>query len=224
MNHSHQSGGGGVAALSVTSNFILVIAKLVIGLAIGSVSVISEAVHSGVDLVAALIALFAVKKSGEEADLRHPYGHGKIENISGVIEALLIFLAAISLGKHLWPTVDLSWVDPVAAILVAGLIFKAAYDLTIESGRDLLDARLPAEEEETIQKAALGVSPKIREIHKLRTRKGGHIRYADMHVVVDRTTSLADAHSLSHQISAAVAREFPGTITTTHIEPEELSK
>ena len=84
-----------VAWLSVVSNTTLVVGKLVIGLIIGSVSVISEAIHSAVDLVAAAIALVAVKTAGKPADERHPYGHGKIENISGTVEALLIFLAAV---------------------------------------------------------------------------------------------------------------------------------
>jgi cation diffusion facilitator family transporter len=83
-----------VALLSVASNAFLVIVKLVIGLFIGSISVISEAIHSGVDLVAALIALFSVRKSAKPADYHHPYGHGKVENISGTIEAILIFFAA----------------------------------------------------------------------------------------------------------------------------------
>jgi len=84
-----------VALLSVTSNTSLVILKLVAGMMIGSVSVISEAIHSGMDLLAAIIALFAVRKSGKPADEDHPFGHGKVENISGTLEAFLIFLAAI---------------------------------------------------------------------------------------------------------------------------------
>ena len=70
-----------VALLSVISNSILVAMKLLIGLLIGSVSVISEAIHSGVDLVAAGIALFAVKKAAKPADTRHPFGHGKIRSV-----------------------------------------------------------------------------------------------------------------------------------------------
>lgn len=85
---------GSVALLSVASNTFLVGIKLAIGLLIGSISVISEAIHSGVDLVAALIALFSVRKSAKPADHHHPYGHGKVENISGTIEAILIFFAA----------------------------------------------------------------------------------------------------------------------------------
>lgn len=83
-----------VALLSVASNTALVLLKVVVGLFTGSVSIISEAIHSGVDLIAATIAWFAVRTSGQPADEDHPFGHGKYENISGTVEALLIFLAA----------------------------------------------------------------------------------------------------------------------------------
>jgi len=83
-----------VALLSVASNSTLVLLKLAVGIMIGSVSILSEAIHSGVDLLAAVIAFLAVRTSGKPADQDHPFGHGKVENISGVVEALLIFLAA----------------------------------------------------------------------------------------------------------------------------------
>ncbi len=82
------------ARLSVISNSLLIIMKLAVGLLTRSVSIISEAIHSSMDLIAAVIAFSAVKISGTPADERHPFGHGKIENVSGVIEAVLIFVAA----------------------------------------------------------------------------------------------------------------------------------
>ncbi|MBA4322884.1 MAG: cation transporter [Odoribacter sp.] len=84
-----------IARLSILSNTCLIIMKLVVGLISGSVSIISEAIHSSMDLIAAIIAFLSVKISDNPPDSRHPYGHGKVENISGVIEALLIFVAAI---------------------------------------------------------------------------------------------------------------------------------
>ncbi|MDQ7095518.1 cation diffusion facilitator family transporter [Desulfosporosinus sp. PR] len=84
-----------VATLSVASNSFLTLTKIVIGVLSGSVSILSEGIHSGIDLVAAFIALFAVRESGKPADSRHAYGHGKIENVSGTIEAVLIFIAAV---------------------------------------------------------------------------------------------------------------------------------
>lgn len=83
------------ARISVASNLSLVILKFVAGFMSGSVSVISEAIHSMMDLLAAIIAFFSVRVSDTPADERHPYGHGKYENVSGVVEALLIFVAAI---------------------------------------------------------------------------------------------------------------------------------
>jgi cation diffusion facilitator family transporter len=83
------------ARLSVISNTGLVLMKFIVGFSIGSVSIISEAIHSSMDLVAAVIAFFAVRKSAEPPDAHHEFGHGKFEDISGLIEALLIFIAAI---------------------------------------------------------------------------------------------------------------------------------
>ncbi len=85
----------GVAKLSVISNTILVGSKLAIGFVTGSVSIIAEGIHSGIDLVAALIAYFAVRVADRPPDETHAYGHGKYENISGTVEALLIILAAV---------------------------------------------------------------------------------------------------------------------------------
>lgn len=84
-----------VARLSLLSNSTLIVLKLLVGLATGSVSIISEAIHSTMDLLAAIIAFFSVRISDRPADEAHPYGHGKVENISGVIEALLILAASI---------------------------------------------------------------------------------------------------------------------------------
>lgn len=83
-----------VARLSIFSNISLIIMKLIVGIFTGSVSILSESIHSTVDLLASIVAFFSVKISDKPADENHPYGHGKFENVSGVIEALLIFLAS----------------------------------------------------------------------------------------------------------------------------------
>ncbi|WP_394698758.1 cation diffusion facilitator family transporter [uncultured Methanoregula sp.] len=83
------------AHISVISNAGLVLMKFVVGFAIGSVSIMSEAIHSSMDLIAAVIAFFSVRKSAEPPDAAHSFGHGKFEDVSGLIEALLIFVAAI---------------------------------------------------------------------------------------------------------------------------------
>ncbi|HEY5556036.1 cation diffusion facilitator family transporter [Acetobacterium sp.] len=82
------------ALLSIFSNTLLIILKVVAGILSGSVSIISEAIHSSMDLMASLVAFMSVRTSAKPADRDHPYGHGKIENISGIVEGLLIFIAA----------------------------------------------------------------------------------------------------------------------------------
>ncbi|NOY49793.1 MAG: cation transporter [Chlorobi bacterium] len=82
------------ARLSIYSNTLLIILNLVVGLFSGSISIISEAIHTVIDLLASIMAYFSVKVSDKSADDIHQYGHGKFENISGVIEAILIFIAS----------------------------------------------------------------------------------------------------------------------------------
>ncbi len=84
-----------VARLSIYSNIFLLLMKLIVGVFMGSISVLSEALHSGIDLLAAIIANYSVRKAGQPADADHKFGHGKFENVSGTVEALLIFIAAI---------------------------------------------------------------------------------------------------------------------------------
>jgi len=283
-----------VAWLSVFSNTLLVLFKIIIGILIGSVSVISEAIHSGVDLLAAVIALFAVKTSSKSADEGHPFGHGKVENISGAVEALLIFIAAgwiiyeavlklirpqsinmailgvavmllsaavnifvsrklfkvgretdsvalladawhlrtdvytslgvmaglalIAAGEKIFPGRILTWVDPVAAIVVALMIIRAAYELTVQSARDLLDANLP--EEETWIRNEIGkLKLPIRGFHHLRTRKAGATRFVDLHLMMDKDISIQESHRISDQIAAWIRERFPTTQVMVHEEP-----
>ena len=83
-----------VVLVSIVSNSALIAFKVVAGILMGSVAVISEAIHSSIDLIASVVAYIAIAKADEPADAGHPFGHGKFENISGFFEALLIFFAA----------------------------------------------------------------------------------------------------------------------------------
>ena len=82
------------AALSIVSNALLIALKLVAGVITGSIAIITEAIHSSVDLIASVVAFVSVRKAGEPADADHPYGHDKIENLAAVIEGLLILVGA----------------------------------------------------------------------------------------------------------------------------------
>lgn len=83
------------AALSVGSNLVLTVAKLVLGMVTGSVAVLSEAAHSASDLIASGIAFGAVRTASRPADRGHPYGHEKAENLAAVAEGLLVLGAGL---------------------------------------------------------------------------------------------------------------------------------
>jgi cation diffusion facilitator family transporter len=85
------------AWVSIGVNAALIAFKLAVGVISGSISIISEAVHSSTDLAAAVIALVSVRKASQPADLHHRYGHDKVENFSGFIEAAIVFAAGIAI-------------------------------------------------------------------------------------------------------------------------------
>ena len=78
-----------VALTSVLAALFLVAVKVIVGMATGSLGILSEAAHSALDLGAAVITLFAVRLADKPADADHTYGHGKIESFSALIETLL---------------------------------------------------------------------------------------------------------------------------------------
>jgi len=293
---SEQQKKSRVAALSVASNSVLVVFKLIVGVLIGSVSVLSEAIHSGMDLIAALIAFFAVRIAGRAADEEHPFGHTKVENISAAIEALLIFTAAIWiiveavrklisprpietvgwgvgimfistianlivsrqlfkvgketdsaaltadawhlrtdvytsvgvtaglgiiwLGRFFFPGLNLNWIDPIAAIAVAGLIIHAAYDLTRRAVEDLVDQSMPVEEKKWMQNYLSSMYPTVRSFHRLRTRKAGATRFINVHLALDSKLTVSESHAIGDKIVADFKAHFPHDVDViVHIEP-----
>lgn len=131
---------GSAARLSVISNTVLVLLKLAVGLATGTVSVVAEAAHSANDLVAAVFAFVAVRKAGEPADESHPFGHGKFESLSGFLEALLIFGAAVGI---VWASIHrlLAGGEPERLGLGMGVMLVSAVLNTVISRRLLITAR-----------------------------------------------------------------------------------
>lgn len=84
----------GAAGLSIASNALLIAIKLAAGAITGSIAIVTEAVHSTIDLVASVVAFVSVRKADEPADAEHPYGHGKVESLAATIEGLLILIGA----------------------------------------------------------------------------------------------------------------------------------
>lgn len=153
-NHNRKTGqplgrGAKTALLSIVSNSLLIALKAVVGVLSGSVSIISEAIHSSTDLIASIIAFISVRRSSIPADREHPFGHGKIENVSGVIEGILIFIAAgliinEAIGKIISPEpIDQVWLAigvMLFSALVNTLVSRKLYRVSVEEGSMALEA------------------------------------------------------------------------------------
>ncbi|HOI58997.1 MAG: cation diffusion facilitator family transporter [Methanoculleus sp.] len=279
------------ARLSVVSNMLLVVAKLVVGIAIGSVGIISEAIHSGIDLVAAVVAYFSVRQSARPPDECHTFGHGKYESISGLLEAVLILVAAVlivnealrnllggeetlnveglglgiavmlfSAGVNFYVSSRLmavakktesialesdAWhlrtdvytsagvvlglvlirltglvvLDALIALVVAGIILRAAFDLIRRSFEDLVDRSLPPEEEARIREIINEHCTDVINFHRLRTRRSGPNRFVDLHLVVPKTATLEEAYGIVKHVETDVKGEFPRTSVTIRVQP-----
>jgi cation diffusion facilitator family transporter len=139
-----------VARLSILSNTCLIIMKVVAGIMSGSVSILSEAIHSSMDLMAAVIAFFSVRVSDNPPDSRHPYGHGKVENMSGVIEAILIFIAAIWIileavkkiteGSHELESIGIGSLVMLVSAVVNTIVSRKLYKVARETQSVALEA------------------------------------------------------------------------------------
>lgn len=279
-----------VARLSIYSNTFLLLIKLAIGIIMGSISVISEALHSGIDLIASVIANYSVRQAVKPADEKHEFGHGKFENLSGTIEAALIFLAAMIIlykagekilqgstveylgagiiimgisavinffvskkimkiakkaesialeadAYHLKTDVYTSAgvfgglilikifknpvFDPILAVIVALIIMKTALDLTKRSAQGLMDAKLSDEEEEIIRLIITEHYSRYAGYHDLRTRLAGAERHVDLHLVVPKDLSVADAHELCDHLERDIKEKIPNLSILIHIEPCE---
>lgn len=120
-----------VALISVLAAVFLVTIKLAVGITTNSLGILSEAAHSGLDLMAAVITFLAVRASGRPADREHPFGHGKVENLSALIETLLLLGTCVwiiyeALHRLLFQTVEVE--ATIWSFLVMGLAIGVDYN------------------------------------------------------------------------------------------------
>jgi len=273
----------------LASNALLVGLKLVVWLFTGSVSVLSEALHSGVDLVVTSLQLVSVRLAARPADADHAYGHGKFENIGAAFEALLILatagvvvaeaiqrirsttpIAHLDLGvgvmmlsaivnvfvsrrlahtatieqspslqaeaaqlrADVWTAAAVAvaliairftnvWlIDPIISLMIAGLIVKSAYDVSVRALIDLTDGRLPPKDEVQIRTIIDRHHDLYAGYHKLRTRRSGGGEFIDFHLQMKGEMPLQQAHDLSDLIVVAIKDAFPRAHVLIHLEPD----
>jgi cation diffusion facilitator family transporter len=268
--------------------------KIIVGFSTGSLGILAEAAHSGLDLMAALMTFLAVRISGRPADRNHLYGHGKVENLSALFETLLLLITcfwiiyeathrllyhsaglevnywsftvmitsilvdisrsrilyraarkynsqaleadALHFSTDIWSSgvvilglflVKLSeWVpslaflrqaDSVAAIMVGVIVVYVSVKLGVRTIQALLDVAPSGIEEKII--SAVEVLPGISDCHNVRVRYSGPQLFVDIHVLIDGSQTLIEAHNLTEEIERVIQKLIPNADVTVHPEP-----
>jgi cation diffusion facilitator family transporter len=294
------------AIFSVCAASVITLLKLVTGIVTGSLGMLSESAHSGIDLIASVITLFSVQVSDRPADEDHNYGHGKVESLAAFVETGIMFascfwlvyeavhrivyhnhlairaslapfvvllcsigvdffrsralariaqehrsdaLAADSVhfATDMWASFAvmlglgatfageryrLSWLeyaDPVAAIVVAGVILRVSWRLALQTVDALLDAT-PTTDPTTNQPQSkdqlrsnlihdLTAIPGVLSVDRLRTRRSGANYFADVTLGMPRNLTFQRSEQLTMAATEAVQRHLPGADVVVHTVP-----
>ena len=294
--HSMQSEKRAVALNSFLAAIAITTLKLIVGITTRSLGILSEAAHSGLDLVAALITLLSVRVSDKPADAEHQYGHGKVENFSAFIETGLLLLTCVwivweaisrltghhsvhiepsiaafsvmflSMGVDWWRSrklqkiadkydsqaleadalhfstdifssavvalgLGLVWVgkqwqvpwlvkaDPVAALMVSGVIVYVSSRLARRTIDALLDAA-PAGLRSRVVEAALRVNG-VLEVERVRLRRAGNRYFADLAIGLARNVTFQRSGQVVGEVTRAVHEILPDADVVIHSVPRE---
>ena len=279
-----------VAGLSITSNVVLSVLKIITGILSGSLSIISEAIHSMSDFFASVLTFFSVIKSSKPADKDHPYGHGKYEDMAGFIEGILIIFAAIYIifeatrkiifginieaenimgiavmsiaiifniivssllfkvaketnsislyadGEHLRTDIYSSFgvliglilikitghteLDPIIAILVAVIIFKAGFSISKKAASNLLDHSLPDENINNIKNVIKSYQGNVTlKRNSIKARQVGPTKDIDMILQFMGDTPICECHKICDDIEKQIQNIYPNCSISIHSEP-----
>lgn len=282
-----------VAGNSVLAAVVITLLKIVVGITTGSLGILSEAAHSGLDLIAAVITFFSVSVSDKPADADHQYGHGKVENFSAFIETGLLLLTCVwiiyeaverlffrrveiepsiwafvvmltSIGVDVWRSralgriaqkydsqaleadalhfstdvwsssvvilglllvmagraYHIDWLrdaDPLAALVVAGIVVHVSWRLARKTVDALLDAA-PAGVRAKIIEAVRRVEGVI-EVDRVRIRRAGNRYFADVSVGLARTATFQHSGQVAQMVTGAVHSVLPDADVTVNSVP-----
>ena len=275
------------AWLSVALTGSSVGVKGLVALATGSSAILAETAHSFSDLLAAVIALLAVRAADRPPDPTHPFGHQKLEHVSAVVEGLILVVVAVvvaaqaarSFGEpveHSGLGIAVMAVSAVAAFLVARRVARVAREshsaaleadsahlsadvwssagtaaalvvvgltgwnqvdaifgiaiaawvaatggrLALNGMRVLVDETVSGDDLEAIRTALEEARPAgVLSYHRLRARRSGATRHVDVHVVVDPTMTVREAHAITDAIEQSIEDRLPAADVVVHVEP-----
>jgi cation diffusion facilitator family transporter len=205
-----QAGLIAVAAAFITFTAVRRLAADDVHVEVGP-SLIAVGITAIVNFAVAGYAVRASRISGSiavQADARHL--------MTNVIQAIAVGAALVLV----WITGNQIF-DPLLALMLAAYLVWVATTILMSAIHDLLDTSLPAEILSEISACMAIQRPGLRGFHELRTRKSGRETYIDMHVLIDPTMSVSEAHILSDVIEADLVGHIPGAVVTIHMDPDE---
>jgi cation diffusion facilitator family transporter len=275
------------ALVSVAAACLLVVIKLVAGIASSSLGLLAEAAHSGTDLAAALLTFFAVSIAVRPADRGHPWGHGKAQNLAALAEAGFLILVSVGIAvaailrltgvvefevEPTWWTfaaialvlvIDASRTmvslrgarryeseallanalhfgsdfagtvaviagliaaalgfpagDSIAALFVSALVVAAAVRLGTRNVDALMD-RSPEDDTRLARAAIAALEPPV-ELRRLRLRRAGGERFADVVIGVAPGAAIGQGHAAADRVEEALRDALPGIDVVVHVEP-----
>ena len=285
-----------VAGNSVLAAIAITTLKIIVGLTTGSLGILSEAAHSGLDLVAAIVTFLSVRVSDKPADADHQYGHGKVENFSAFIETGLLFLTCVwiiyeavkrlffhhvqiepsiaafvvmllSMAVDYWRSralgriaakydsqaleadalhfstdiyssgvvilgllgvligryYGIAWLsdaDPIAALIVAGVVVYVSWRLARKTIDALLDAAPAGIRNKII--AAVNQVDGLLEVDRVRIRRAGNRYFADLSIGLARNVTFQRSEQVADSVTAAVHRVLPDADVVVHSVPRAL--
>jgi len=281
------AGNSVLAAIAITS------LKIVVGLSTGSLGILSEAAHSGLDLVAAVVTFLSIRVSDKPADADHQYGHGKVENFSAFIETGLLLLTCIwivyeaierlffrkvevepsiaafavmllSIGLDYWRSralgriavkydsqaleadalhfstdiwsssvvilgllllqfghsFGIGWLrtaDPVAALVVAGVVIYVSWRLARKTVDALLDAA-PTGVRSQIMDAVSKIGG-VLEVDRVRIRRAGNRYFADLSIGLARNVTFQRSEQMADTVTSTIHDILPDVDVVVHSIP-----
>lgn len=134
----------------------------------------------------------------------------------------LVATLVTGVGLFLSGLLDQPLIDSRIAGLVALWLLRGAWKVGHDSFDILMDRELPDGDRQKIKDIARA-NPRVNDIHELRTRSGGLTRFIQLHLEVDRTLSLLDAHEIGRQVQAEIAKAFPAAEIILHVDPSPVS-
>ncbi len=282
-----------VAGNSVLAAIVITLLKIVVGVTTGSLGILSEAAHSGLDLIAAVITFFSVSVSDKPADADHQYGHGKVENFSAFIETGLLLLTCVwiiyeaierlffrrveiepsmwafvvmltSIGVDVWRSralgriaqkydsqaleadalhfstdvwssgvvilglllvmagraYHIDWLrdaDPLAALVVAGIVVHVSWRLARKTVDALLDAAPPGVRSNIIE--AVRRVEGVIEVDRVRIRRAGNRYFADVSIGLARTVTFQHSGQVAQMVTSSVHSVLPDADVTVNSIP-----